>query len=210
MNILVVGGAGYIGGAVTDILQKSNPDWDVELHYCKPNQVLHKPWKDSPTQDFFNFQGKDYFSEVENLGIAVKALRKHFAVPAGSLIRTLDKYCKQGNKDQQKSAIKIIEAELDTYARANENPEYSSEIISQVITVNKAEQGALTNSSELKQALNSESSEILLRSIKAIEKLEDKGFAHEILSNLVLDERQDVSEASKEVLRSLMRPSSGE
>ena len=145
----------------------------------------------------------------DNLGIAVKALRKYFAVPAGSLIGTLDKYCKQGNKDQQKSAIKIIEAELDTYARANENPEYSSEIISQVIIVNKAEQGALTNSSELKQALNSESSEILLRSIKAIDKLEDKGFAREILTNLVLDERQDVSEASKEVLRSLMRPSSG-
>lgn len=52
--------------------KKLNPDWEVELHYCKPNQVVHKPWKDSPTQDFFNFQGKDYFPEVQNLGIAVK------------------------------------------------------------------------------------------------------------------------------------------
>ncbi|MBN1974914.1 MAG: glycosyltransferase [Sedimentisphaerales bacterium] len=52
--------------------KKLNPEWDVELYYCKPNKVVYKPWKDSPTQDFFNFQGKDYFPEVEKLGIAVK------------------------------------------------------------------------------------------------------------------------------------------
>ena len=52
--------------------KKLNPDWDMELHCCRPNKVVYKPWKDSPTQDFFNFQGKDYFPEVQKLGIAVK------------------------------------------------------------------------------------------------------------------------------------------
>ncbi len=52
--------------------RKLNPDWQIELHLCKPNEIEYKPWNDSPTQDFFNFGGKDYFEEIEKLNITIK------------------------------------------------------------------------------------------------------------------------------------------
>jgi glycosyltransferase involved in cell wall biosynthesis len=52
--------------------RKLNPDWEIELHLCRPNRIETKPWNDSPVQDFFNFRGKDYFKEIEKLDITIK------------------------------------------------------------------------------------------------------------------------------------------
>jgi hypothetical protein len=146
----------------------------------------------------------------ENFGAVIKALRKHFEVPAERLIKTLDEYIKKGTREQQQFAIRIIEADLNTFAEANERAEHASKLIGQLITVTMAENGTLINPAELNWALNSQSHEILLRAINATSKLSDTTSAREILSRLVLDERQDVSEAAKNALRSMMQASSGE
>ena len=52
--------------------RKLNPDWEIELHLCRPNEIKHKPWADEPIQDFFNFSGTDYIKEARKLDITVK------------------------------------------------------------------------------------------------------------------------------------------
>jgi len=47
-----------------------NPDWEVVL-FLSRNNVHSKTWKDSPTQDFYNYKGEDYLGMVEDLGITI-------------------------------------------------------------------------------------------------------------------------------------------
>jgi len=51
--------------------RKLNPDWKIILYLCRPNKAKIKTWIDAPTQDFHNFEGRDYFQEVHQLDITI-------------------------------------------------------------------------------------------------------------------------------------------
>ena len=55
--------------------RKLNPDWQIDLYLCKPNGIKTKTWKDAPIQDFFNFDGEDYFKKAKALDINLKKWR---------------------------------------------------------------------------------------------------------------------------------------
>ena len=48
-----------------------NPDWKMILFLVKPNGAITKTWLDTPTQDFHNFIGQDYFEKIKDLDIEI-------------------------------------------------------------------------------------------------------------------------------------------
>ena len=50
---------------------KFNPEWKVSLYRCEPNEHNTKPWRESNQQDFFVFDGEDYYDRVNDLNIDV-------------------------------------------------------------------------------------------------------------------------------------------
>jgi glycosyl transferase-like sugar-binding protein len=51
--------------------RKFNPDWDITLYLSDNNNDV-KTWVGTEEQDFLNYKGKNYLSEVEKLNINIK------------------------------------------------------------------------------------------------------------------------------------------
>lgn len=52
--------------------RKMNPKWEINLHLAIPNSINTKTWRGTETQDFFNFSGRDFFSEMHNIDINIR------------------------------------------------------------------------------------------------------------------------------------------
>jgi len=51
--------------------RKYNPDWVIKLYTNSNKSISSKSWADPPTQDFFNYTGKDYSEIVKNLNVDI-------------------------------------------------------------------------------------------------------------------------------------------
>jgi hypothetical protein len=51
--------------------RKFNPDWEIEL-YVSDVKNLTRTWDVQASQDFFSYEGKNWFSDVEKLGVKIK------------------------------------------------------------------------------------------------------------------------------------------
>ncbi|MHA1690356.1 MAG: hypothetical protein ACTSU7_01835 [Candidatus Heimdallarchaeaceae archaeon] len=52
--------------------RKLNPQWKIILHICNSSNIKHKTWNDSPTQDFFNYSGDNYFDKIKKLDVEIE------------------------------------------------------------------------------------------------------------------------------------------
>jgi S1-C subfamily serine protease len=132
----------------------------------------------------------------------IEAIRKHFNIPFQTLLVFIEEFLKKGSHPGATIAMGIFEKELDQYARAVEMQRHSLKITPLIVAVLLAENGKLTDRSDLTRALHDGNGQILLRAIGAVGKLGDQDYAKEVLTEFLLDERMDISEAAKKVLRS--------
>jgi hypothetical protein len=49
-----------------------NPEWEMVLYLDNSKKNNSKPWNDSTLQDFFNFNGQDFFNKLQELDIKIK------------------------------------------------------------------------------------------------------------------------------------------